>query len=232
MDIELHCTCEGEGAPLILLHGNGENGAFFTHQLEEFSSAFTVCALDTRGHGLSPRGEAPFTLDQFADDLLDFMDSEEIDQADLLGFSDGANIALLFALRYPERVHRLILNSANLYPEGLTDAFLDTIVPRLAEIGDEPEGEELREAELLSLMVNEPHIHPSELRGLTMPVLVIAGDRDLIRLDHTLLIAQNLPHSRLCILPGGHGVAAEYPDAFNQALWAFFRETDEEEGGF
>ena len=118
-DISLHFVEQGRGKPLILLHGNGEDGSYFKHQINCFSANYRVIAIDTRGHGQSPRGEKPFTIVQFADDLQDFMDENGIDQAILLGFSDGGNIALTFALKYPKRVEMLILNGANLFPSGV-----------------------------------------------------------------------------------------------------------------
>ena len=121
MDILHHTLCAGDGAPLLLLHGNGEDSTYFEHQINEFCADFSVCAIDTRGHGGTPMGEAPFTLSQFADDLYDFMNENEIGQADLLGFSDGGNIALLFALRHPERVrtvHRLHARQDSPHAQG------------------------------------------------------------------------------------------------------------------
>lgn len=119
MDIELHYEEAGEGEPLVLLHGNGEDGTYFAHQIPCFAHSFHVIALDTRGHGRSPRGEAPFAIAQFACDLLEFLDARGIERAYLLGFSDGGNIALAFALAHPERVGKLVLNGANLDPRGV-----------------------------------------------------------------------------------------------------------------
>ena len=91
----------------MLLHGNGESHAVFERQMDEFSARYRVLAVDTRGHGASPRGGAPFTLSQFADDLHEFLLERGILRAHLLGFSDGGNIAALFALRYPDMpMHR------------------------------------------------------------------------------------------------------------------------------
>ena len=118
-DIKLHYEEKGAGTPLILLHGNGEDGSYFVHQMDYFSERYRVIALDTRGHGKSPRGEKPFTIRQFAEDLRAFLDEQGIERADLLGFSDGGNIALIFAMRYPQRVCRLVLNGANLYSAGV-----------------------------------------------------------------------------------------------------------------
>ena len=119
MDIKHFYIEKGTGDPIILLHGNGENSGYFQGQIDVFSKWYHVFALDTRGHGETPRGDRPFTIRQFAEDLLCFMDDHQIEKAHLLGFSDGGNIALIFALRYPERVDRLILNGANLNADGV-----------------------------------------------------------------------------------------------------------------
>ena len=81
MEIKHHYIEQGEGFPLILLHGNGEDAGYFVHQMEPFSKHFRVLAIDTRGHGQTPRGSAPFTIRQFAEDLLEFMDQQSIEKA-------------------------------------------------------------------------------------------------------------------------------------------------------
>ena len=118
----LYCEEKGDGFPLILLHGNGEDHTYFKDQIRFFSEKYRVIAIDTRGHGQSPRGDGEFSLSRFADDLYDFMIERKIEKAHLLGFSDGGNIALLFALAHPERVCKLILNGANLDPSGLKES--------------------------------------------------------------------------------------------------------------
>ena len=119
MDIKLNYIEKGKGTPLVLLHGNGGSLECFRSQIEYFSKKYRVIALDTRGHGKSPRGDKPFTIKQFVDDLKDFLDELGIKRAILFGFSDGGNIALTFALKYGEYVEKLILNGANLFPKGL-----------------------------------------------------------------------------------------------------------------
>ena len=224
MDIELFYTKTGSGPPLLLLHGNGEDGTYFVHQVEEFSRDFTVYAIDTRGHGQSPRGGAPFTISPFADDLLAFMDRQGLPRADILGFSDGGNIALIFALRHPDRVRRLILNGANLDPKGVKPLVQLPIVLgyHFASLSKSPKAK--ARAELLGLMVNEPHIDPAELGKLSMPVLVIAGTRDMIRENHTRLIANRIPNARLVLIPGDHFIANKAPAAFDRAVRQFLEE--------
>ena len=224
MDIHLYFEKTGSGEPLLLLHGNGEDNTYFVHQVAEFSKDFTVYALDTRGHGKSPKGTAPFTISQFADDLLDFMDQQGLECPDILGFSDGGNIALTFALRHPERVNRLILNGANLFPEGMPERLLAAMRRKYESFQQENTPEAEFNQLLFRLMLDEPQIDPAELHKLTMPVLVIAGTKDMIRDDHTRLIAESLPHSRLVILPGDHFIANKEPAAFNAAVRSFFEE--------
>ena len=225
MDISLYYEKRGAGDPLVLLHGNGEDGSYFLHQMEAFSREFLVYALDTRGHGRSPRGSAPFTISQFAEDLLAFLDEQGLKRVNLLGFSDGGNIALTFALRHPERVRRLVLNGANLTPRGVK-AWVQLPIVLGYQIASRLKSPKARtNAEMLGLMVHEPQIPPSELAGLMMPVLVIAGTRDMIREDHTRLMAREIPGARLALIPGNHFIARRNPAAFNRAVWSFFQET-------
>lgn len=224
MDISLHYIKKGAGAPLLLLHGNGQSGDYFVHQIDEFARYFTVYAVDTRGHGQSPRGTAPFTFSQFADDLLAFMDQQGIGTADILGFSDGGNIALTFALRYPGRVGRLVLNGANLDPSGVRPSIQIPIVLgyKLASLFKAQKAK--ANTELVGLMVNEPHIDPKELAALTMPALVIVGSKDMIRTSHSRLIAKSLPNARLVTIEGDHFIASKQSGPFNRAVLGFLKE--------
>ena len=132
MDVRLHCAEAGAGEVLILLHGNGEDSTYFVHQIPFLAKHFRVLAVDSRGHGRSPRGGGALSIEGFADDLADFMDERGIARAHLLGFSDGANVAMAFALRRPERVRKLILNGGNLNPWGMKPGVLLTDDPGAA----------------------------------------------------------------------------------------------------
>lgn len=223
MDIILHFEERGTGMPLMLLHGNGEDGSYFVHQTEYFSKSRRVIAVDTRGHGKSPRGSAPFTIGQFAEDLLGFMDMQGIEKADLLGFSDGGNIALTFALKHPERVHSLILNGANLYPAGVKLSVQIPVVIGyyMASAVAVCSRKARRNKEILGLMVKEPQIRPEELKKLKIRTMVIAGDQDMIKESHTRLIHENIPGAKLVILPGDHFIAGKNPAEFNRAVEDF-----------
>ena len=222
-DIQHHYIEQGEGFPLFLLHGNGEDTTYFEHQMEPFARHFRVIAIDTRGHGQTPRGEAPFTIRQFAEDLLAFMDRMGIEKAHILGFSDGGNIAMLFAMAHPERVEKLILDGANLDTSGVKwkIQFQIEIGYRIARLFAKKSPEARKNAEMLGLMVNDPNVKPEELAQIQNPTLVMAGDKDMIKDKHTRLIAQSIPGAELAIIPGTHFIANQNPGPFNEAVLRF-----------
>ena len=214
MDIQHFFIEKGQGEPLLLLHGNGDNCGYFKGQIDEFAKYYHVFAIDTRGHGQTPRGNMPFTISQFADDLSLFMDSISIQKAHILGFSDGGNIALVFVLKYPEKVDRLILNGANINPGGVKRSVQIPIEIgyRIAKRSSAKSEKAKRNAEMLGLMVNEPNISPEELSAITAKTLVIAGTNDMIKTSHTRLIAENIPKSSLVFIKGDHFIAAKRPE--------------------
>jgi len=223
MDIELNYIELGEGFPLVLLHGNGEDHTYFERQMEPFAQKYRVIAVDTRGHGGSPRGEAPFTLEQFAEDLREFLDKKGVQKCHLLGFSDGGNIALIFALKYPQYIEKLIVNGANLDPSGLKRSVrmknqLSWTALKAVK-GSDPEKQ--AKFEMLDLMVSQPHIDPMALRALRMPALVVAGEQDMVLESHTRAIAAPIPGAKLAILPGDHFVARENWQKFNSEVLEF-----------
>lgn len=223
MDIQLHYIEKGNGEPFIFLHGNGEDGTYFTSQIDYFSKSYRVIAVDTRGHGKSPRGDAPFSIRQFAEDLYDFMTEKGIESANILGFSDGGNIALIFAVNHPEKVKRLILNGANLDAKGVKPSVQIPIVIgyRIASLFAAKSAEAERNAEMLGLMVNDPDIDVNELHKITIKTLVIAGTRDMIKTKHTQKIYEALPNARIVFIPGNHFIANKNPAAFNRAVEEF-----------
>ncbi len=225
MDIDHFFIEKGQGEALILLHGNSENCDYFQGQTDEFARFFHVYAIDTRGHGKTPRGNAPFSIRQFADDLLDFMDAHHIEKSHLLGFSDGGNIAMIFAMKHPERVNRLILNGANLDAKGVKPSVQIPIEIgyRIAKIFARISQTAKLNAEMLGLMVNDPNVLPEELVKIQAKTLVIAGTKDMIKDEHTRLIAQSIPNAQLVILEGNHFIANKCPEAFNDAVLKFLK---------
>lgn len=223
MDIQQRYIERGEGEVLILLHGNGEDVTYFEHQINYFSKKYRVIALDTRGHGKTKRGEAPFTIRQFAEDLHEFLKEKNIDKVNLLGFSDGGNIAMIFAMKYPENVKKLILNGANLDGSGVKFLVQFPILLGyyFAAIFARRSKEAKKNAEMLGLMVKDPNVKVQELSKISMPTLVIAGNKDMIKDSHTRLIGRHIPNAKTVILEGDHFVANKRPEIFNQEVEQF-----------
>ena len=217
---------KGQGYPLILLHGNGENSNYFKNQINELSKMFHVYAVDTRGHGNTLRGNKTFSIRQFADDLLCFMNEHKIEKANVLGFSDGGNTAIIFAIKYPDRVNRLILNGANLNPNGVkrTVQIPIELGYKIAKMFSYKNNSAKHKEEMLGLMVNDPNISQDELARIKSKTLVIAGTNDMIKETHTKLIADNIPDSKLVLIKGDHFIANKNYIEFNQVVINFLEE--------
>ena len=123
-------------------------------------------------------------------------------------------------------MEKLVLNGANLYYEGLAEWLQNEVSEkwyRFQQWGlDDPDVR--REWELQDLMMTQPNLAPEELSALTMPTLVVAGEEDVIREEHTRLIADSLPNSRLEILPGDHFVARHNTEQYNEVVLEFLLE--------
>lgn len=151
------------------------------------------------------------------------MKNHQIPKAVILGFSDGANIAMRFGMKHPDMVTALILNGGNLDAKGVKRS---TQLPieigyKIAKHFAKRSAEANKNAELLGLMVNDPNIEPEELAQITAPTLVICGTKDMIREDHTRKIAENIPNARLAILEGDHFVANKRSEEFNREVDRF-----------
>ncbi len=235
-DVELYCelfaSCENESVLrsrfdtnthrfsepfdeiLVLLHGNGEDGRLFSSVIPKLSENCAVLTIDSRGHGKSTAGNEPFTIDLFAEDLSKLSDELNLGHFSLLGFSDGANVALTYAVRHPERLSHLALFGANLSPEGLRTAFRIRLTLSYFAARKKANRDEAHRlsCELLSLMVNHPHISPRVTANIPCPTLVADGEHDLIKRKHTDEIARSIPHCRRVTVPtSGHNVFADNP---------------------
>lgn len=183
------------GKPVILVHGNGGSH----HSLDSLSlglqdAGYLVYGLDSRGQGANaPLDEYHYT--DMAEDVYQFILAKKLRRPAMFGHSDGGIIGLELELMHPGTLRLLAAAGANIFPEGVLEESLAGWKARLDTCTNP----------LTRMMVEEPQIAPEELNAITAPVLVTAGESDLIRDDHTRLIAANLPNSELVILEGeGH----------------------------
>lgn len=181
----------GKGQPIVLLHGNGEDHTMFYELAEILSSDFCVYALDSRGHGESDPVDN-LSYDEMAEDVAAFIKKKRIKRPILYGFSDGGILGLLVAIRHPGILSKLIISGANLKPSGLKNWFLQQCKENYEETG----------SPLIELMLNNPKISFEELHRVHIPVLVLAGENDLVKTSHTKALQRHLPNSQLQILEG------------------------------
>ena len=192
--IRMYYEVHGSGRPLIMVHGNSEEHGIFYDSRVLLSKHFTVYTVDSRGHGHSTRVEE-FHYADMADDMIAFMDQLDLRDVVFYGFSDGGIIGLLAAMK-SDRIGMLITSGANLTPEGVK-APLRLFVKAAYAVTKDPK---------MKLMITEPHITPEELGQISIPTVVIAGEKDVILGKETAKIAMSIPGAKLRIVPGeGHG---------------------------
>lgn len=212
----LWAVAVGDGPPIVLLHGNSETHHIFDALVPRLAGRHTLIGLDSRGHGLSPRGAAGLSIAAMADDVAQTLGLLGLERPVVVGFSDGGNIALELALRHPEAVGDLVIVGANLFPQGLKPASkaLTDAAHAAAVVGSRVAPHLAPLAERLGLMVHDPRIDPAQLAAVTRRVLVVVGERDAIRPEHTALIVDSLPRARLAVVAGaGHMIPVKAPDA-------------------
>ncbi|MCT2407578.1 alpha/beta fold hydrolase [Chryseobacterium antibioticum] len=222
-DTKLYYEIYGEGEPLFLLHGNSGSIKDFYQQIPVLLKHFKVIVVDTRGQGKSAdTSEKDFTYTQFADDVKSLADKLELKKINIAGWSDGGITGLEFALKYPENLNKLITIGANAVPQGVDERLITHMKNQLLVLNIENKPEKFNERRLVTLMLKEPHISKKDLSKIQNPVLVIAGDKDVIKQDHTEMMAKKMPHAELKIYKNAtHMIPFEHADELNADILRF-----------
>jgi pimeloyl-ACP methyl ester carboxylesterase len=239
-DVATYLECSGTGPPLVYLHGATEwagYSAAFVHDLER---AFHVVQPERRGHGRTPDVPGDLTFAEMTKDTATLIEQLELDKPHVVGFSDGANIALLVALEHPDLVGNVIAIGPNMHVSGYTDdtlAWLATVTPdswpaeyRQMHQALSPDGSEHwpEFAQKVIEMANrEPEIALDRLATITAPTLIVGADNDMVRLEHLIAIHRAIPHSQLSIIPGaGHELTFEHPTLTAEIALRFLKRGD------
>ncbi|UCA62150.1 alpha/beta fold hydrolase [Chryseobacterium rhizoplanae] len=222
-DTDLYYEVYGTGEPLVLLHGNSGSIKDYYQQIPVLSKQYKIIAVDTRGQGKSKdTSKKDFTYKLFADDVKALADELKLDKVNIVGWSDGGNTGLEFALKYPERLNKLVTIGANAFPEGVEDKLIERFTSQMKQLNDMASGETFNERRLLKIMLTEPGISKDDLNKIKSKVLVIAGDRDVIKPDHTEFISKQIPNAEKKIYKDTtHMVPYEQPDQLNTDILSF-----------
>lgn len=228
---KMYCETYGQGEPILMIHGNGGDVKNFVMQIGYFSKKYKVIVPDSRAQGKSIDTKDSLSYEMMADDLSELLRQMNIKKVDVIGWSDGGINALLLADRHPEQVKKLAITGANAWPDetAVEPDEWKNMQKGFREAQAKVKSGQANDADSLSyklqkLMAENPHISPDELSKITAPTLVISGDRDMIRPEHTLAIFRALPNAQLWILPdSGHATLISFADEFNAKIDLFFR---------
>jgi pimeloyl-ACP methyl ester carboxylesterase len=226
--IRIYTETYGKDCPLLLLHGNGGSMNAFSKNIPFLSKRYRVIAMDSRAQGKSIDTGDSLSFEMMADDCAALLDAMEIKRCFVIGWSDGGIVALLLAMRHPEKVIALAASGANLWPDSTAldpSGWLED--QKRYEAGKNRirlTDKEKKDWKMFLLDWLQPNLRLADLHAIHCPSLIISGDRDAINLEHTVQIYKNIPDARLWILPGsGHATLRQYPDAFDAQVDDFFR---------
>jgi len=227
----------GRGEPLVLMHGGFGTAESMLPMSAELSKHYRVFVPERRGHGHTPDA-GPISYDLMAADTIAFMEALGIAKAQLVGYSDGAIVGLFMAMQRPDLVNKLAPISANFHFNGLTEhmrtifanatpeAFAavlgDLVTAYNAYSPDGPDHFPVLFAKMKELFLTQPTLTVDDLAAIKAPTLVVAADRDLMTIEHTLALFQAISNAQLCIVPGAnHNLVFDKADQVSAAVMRF-----------
>lgn len=228
--IKMYYETYGSGTPVLVIHGNDQSIADMQFQIAHFAKTNQVIVADTRGHGKSGLGTDHLNYVQMMEDYNTLLDQLGVTGANIIGWSDGGILALLLAIHHPDKVNKMATMGANLRPDdSAIDPAIGEILQPLGDMFDEMIASKdtsnnwQLQRQLFDLLMTQPNIPIESVQKIEAPVLVIAGDKDIIRARHSLEIFENLPRAHLAILPGQtHWAPATDHEGFNALVGKFF----------
>lgn len=213
-DVTLFYAAEGVGKPVILLHGNGGSHNDMETTTRQLAQAgYMVYALDSRGQGCNaPLAE--YHYHDMATDLYEFITAKDLSKPAVFGFSDGGIVALMTEVMYPGTLGAIATGGANIFVRGALVPEFETAF--FAQENPNP---------LNIMMLNEPTMTAEDMQTIGCPALIMSGDGDLIRKEHTQLIGENIPKGEVLIVPNAdHGSYIYHSTRVGTILLDFFEQ--------
>jgi pimeloyl-ACP methyl ester carboxylesterase len=216
--LKMYYEIHGAGRPLVLIHGGGSTIlSSFGRILPELAKTHQVIAVELQAHGHTPDIDRSLSFEQGADDVAALLQQLHIENADIMGFSNGGTTALQIAIRHPRLARKLVLASATYKRDGMQAGFFEGFrnatlksMPKplqdaYLEANPDPKGLQAMFDRDVARMAAFKDIGDADIRSIQAPSLVINGDAEVVRAEHALELSRALPHARLAILPCGHG---------------------------
>ena len=229
-DVSIFCETFGAGPPVLVLHGGLGYIEDMSFQIMALAKTHFVIAVDSRGHGRSTGASGPLSYSLMSDDMVKVLDSLKINRVDVVGWSDGGIIGLDLAMRHPERIRRLVAISANYNPGGLGYTPSVEEVPRIALryrlLAPNPAQWPELYRNVIAMWRTQPQYTLNDLGQIKAPTLVMAGEYDLIKREHSNQLAKAIPGSHESIIAHAtHSVPIEKPDIVNSEILNFLDES-------
>src|SRR5258708_103732 len=216
--LKMYYEIHGSGRPLVLIHGGGSTiESTFGRIQPELAKTHQVIAVELQAHGHTLDIDRPLSFEQDADDVAALLRQLHIENADIMGFSNGGTTALQIAIRHPELVNRLVLASATYKRDGMPPGFfegfqhasLEKTMPQPLKDAYLRANPDLKGLQAMfdrdvARMAAFKDISAAEIKAIQAPTLVINGDADVVRPEHALELSRTLPHAKLAILPAAH----------------------------
>jgi pimeloyl-ACP methyl ester carboxylesterase len=228
--VRIYYETYGSGNPVLVLHGGTGYLEDLSYQIQALAATRLVIAVDSRGHGRSSDSDAPLSYSLMADDMLKLLDHLHVLRTDIVGWSDGGIIALDLAMNHPERVRRVVAIGSNFDVDGLIEPTLPgeatpPIPDGYAHIAADPAHWPVLFRKVTTMWATQPHYTQAQLQGIRAPTLVMAGESDVVKREHTDELARAIPHSREYVVEGTtHGAIREEPAIVNAQITEFLDE--------
>ena len=226
-DVSIYYETYGAGPPVLVLHGGLGSIEGMSYQIRALAKSHFVIAADSRGHGRSTDSDAPLSYSLMSDDMSKLLDHLQIDRVDVVGWSDGGIIGLDLAIRRPERIKSLVAISANYDVDGIVDSpTLESEVPRMPLrymlFAPDPGHWPVFYRKVHSMWRTQPHYTLNDLGRIKAPTLVMAGEFDIVKREHSAQLAKAIPGGREFMIEGAtHTVPNDKPEIVNRQILSF-----------
>lgn len=214
--MDIYYKVVGSGYPIVLLHGNNENHHIFDETIEALKNDYQCVLIDSRYHGQSLHtGELSYQ--QMCQDVQDVVSKLGLKAYDVIGFSDGAIVSLLLGMQ-DSRLKHIVSIGANTKPQMIKPIYriYDHVMIMCLLPFCLYNAKARKTLKLTRLMIKEPSIEYDQLSQIQIPVLVMAGEYDMIKPSDTMMIGQSLPYSVVKIIPQGNHFLLR--DSFRQTI--------------
>lgn len=232
----MYYATAGIGHTLVLLHGGAGDGTQFASQVPDFERHARLVIPDLRAQGRTSDAEGPLSYHEMAEDVIALLDHLHVHRFDVMGWSDGGIVGLDLAIHHPERVRHLVTLGANFRPDGLnpTDvewmehadagSFGPATHLEYVRLAPDPSHYVIAMNKILEMWRTEPQFTVAELRSIRAKTLIVAGEHDLIRPEHTRSLAAAIPGAKLWIVPGAsHSAMQQEPELVNRTVLKFLK---------